>query len=420
MSARSAASAAPAPVAATAARAFGHPNSCAQIEVVASRPVALFGLAFGAQTLPLALAQREYLHELWFWLVGTGLFCALIVAVVASVAKRFVKTANFVVLGVFLIAEVTWPLGLRDELWTSVDQPWLWFLIVVATSAAAIALPIWLATFYLLLVPILYGVIRTSPSGGSIAPDIVVFDVVYVLILGAAVLIIVTMLRAAAAPVDAAQATALARYVIAVREHATEVERVQVDAIVHDSVLATLRSAARASTQEAKARATTMAANAIGQLQFESAPSIDEAFVSVGSLGARLAHDASTLSAAIDVRHGDLGDGSIPARVADAIQAAARQAMVNSLQHATDDDVAHWLSASVLPEGGLLIEVGDTGSGFVVADVPVEGLGVRLSIVERITNVGGEVEIDSVIGEGTAIRIRWPAQPAPNAERAQG
>ncbi len=46
-------------------------------------------------------------------------------------------------------------------------------------------------------------------------------------------------------PSTGAQQTALERYSHAVRQHATEAERVQVDAIVHDSVLTTLLSASR-------------------------------------------------------------------------------------------------------------------------------------------------------------------------------
>src|SRR5690606_10979367 len=68
-----------------------------------------------------------------------------------------------------------------------------------------------------------------------------------------------TMLRGAAATVDAAQATALSGYIDAVREHATEVERVQVDAIVHDSVLTTLLSAGKAHDPESQAMAARMA-----------------------------------------------------------------------------------------------------------------------------------------------------------------
>lgn len=381
-----------------------------------SRSVAFFGLAFGAQTVPVALDQWKYANNTWFLIIGISLFGGLVLAVVASIVKRFVRTANVFVLVVFLLALITWPVGLDGEVWTSIDRPWLWFLITVATAAAAIALPVWLATFYLLLAPVLYGIIRTSASGGSVHPALASLDVIYAVILGGAVLIIVTMLRGAAGAVDAAQGTALTRYVDAVREHAIEVERVQVDAIVHDSVLTTLLSAAKADNAESKAMAARMAGNAIGHLQTETLTStVDADDVSTVSLAKRIGLAASTLSSLIDVRSSEAGDGVVPAAAAEALYAASLQAMVNSLQHAGHGEgVVHWVSVTGLTAGGVLVEVGDTGRGFAVADIPVERLGLRVSIIDRVSNAGGAVDVDSVEGEGTAIRLFWPA---PSAER---
>ncbi|MEX1078622.1 MAG: ATP-binding protein [Homoserinimonas sp.] len=384
------------------------------IEVVASRSVAFFGLAFGAQTVPVALGQRGYADNTWFVTIGACLFGGLVLAVIASIVKRFVRAANVFVLVVFLLALVSWPLGVLGDGWPPIDRPWLWFLITVATAAAAIALPVWLATFYLLLAPVLYGIIRASASGGSVHPGLVAFDVIYAVILGGAVLIIVTLLRGAAATVDAAQATALSRYVDAVREHATEVERVQVDSIVHDSVLTTLLSAAKAQEPESKAMAARMANDAIGHLQTEaSTPAVDSGDVKVSDLAERISLAASTLSSHIDVRGGNVGDAEVSAPAAEALYSASLQAMVNSLQHAgAGDGVVHWVRVGNTNGNGVLIEVGDTGRGFSFEDVPVERLGLRVSIIDRVSNAGGAVDIDSVEGEGTAIRLIWPA-PTP-------
>jgi len=379
------------------------------IEVVASRSVAFFGLAFGAQTVPVALEQAHFSHPLWFSMIFYGIMGSLVAAVVASVVKRWVRFANSVVLGVFLVALITWPIGLDGATWGTIDRPWLWFLITVATAAAAIALPVWLATFYLFLAPVLYGIIRTTSFGGGLHPALVLLDVIYAVILGGAVLIIITMLRGAAAAVDAAQATALSRYVDAVRAHATEVERVQVDSIVHDSVLTTLLSAASARDPDAMAMATRMARNAIGHLQREaSASSVDAVAVSASSLAIRIRLAATTLSAIFEVRRRHLGDRTVPAGVAEALYSASLQAMVNSLQHAGGkEEVSHWVSIGPLGDEGMQIEIGDTGRGFSMDEIPVERLGLRVSIIERVSNAGGSVEVDSKPGEGTVIRLRW-------------
>src|SRR5690606_31175598 len=113
-------------------------------------------------------AQREFSHEWWSLLIGGSLYVAMALAAVASIVRRYVRTANILVLGIFLIALVTWPVGLATVPWPDDHKPWLWFLISVATAYAAVALPFWMATLYLFVAPVLYGIIRASPYGGSV------------------------------------------------------------------------------------------------------------------------------------------------------------------------------------------------------------------------------------------------------------
>jgi signal transduction histidine kinase len=94
---------------------------------------------------------------------------------------------------------------------------------------------------------------------------------------------------------------------------------------------------------------------------------------------------------------------------AEAVYSAAVQAMVNSLQHAgSGDDVRRWLTVRPSAGGGIQVDVGDTGAGFEVGSVPTERLGLRVSIMERVANAGGTVEVDSKAGRGTVISIVWP------------
>lgn len=100
----------------------------------------------------------------------------------------------------------------------------------------------------------------------------------------------------------------------------------------------------------------------------------------------------------------------MPLQCAEAIYSAAVQAMVNSLQHAgSPDEVRRWLAIHGLPGGGIEVVVGDDGSGFALDAVPMERLGLRVSIMERVANAGGTVSIDSSVGRGTVVSIRWPS-----------
>jgi signal transduction histidine kinase len=107
----------------------------------------------------------------------------------------------------------------------------------------------------------------------------------------------------------------------------------------------------------------------------------------------------------------------IPQNVADALLSAATQAMVNSVNHAGKH--GRPVSRSVVVQGepgGVSVTVKDNGSGFDMAQIPLERLGVRTSIVERVSNIGGLATITSAPGEGTSITVIWPAPETQDLE----
>jgi signal transduction histidine kinase len=114
----------------------------------------------------------------------------------------------------------------------------------------------------------------------------------------------------------------------------------------------------------------------------------------------------------------------MPLPVAEAIYSAAVQGMVNSLQHA-GSDVDRWVIVRGDSDGAVEVTIGDRGVGFDPDSVPTERLGVRVSILERVASAGGRAQIDSAVGEGTVVRLRWPvphpsAMVPPGAEPAFG
>jgi signal transduction histidine kinase len=182
---------------------------------------------------------------------------------------------------------------------------------------------------------------------------------------------------------------------------------------VHDSVLTTLISAARAYSPEAMELAAVMAGNAIGHLHDAALMQPDDGTtVRLRSIAKRIADAAGGMSPPFELRGMEVGSRSIPATAGEAVYSAAVQAMVNSIQHGGDGrPIERWVRTRSARPGGIEVEVGDTGRGFVVESVPTERLGVRVSIVERITNAGGLATIASAPGEGTVVTVRWPATP---------
>ena len=390
-----------------------NPISRKQVEKVISRSVAGFGIVFGAQTIPWLRGQLDEAYPAWLWIVVPALFGALILVLVMSIVQVWVRPAHGLFAFLYLGALVSWPFAVIPGVAVFPGIHWLDYILTVATAMAAIAFNTRWGTIYLFVAPTIYSVVRITPQGGAATWQLAVVEGVYAIILGAAIMIIVTMLRRAATNVDNAQAAALDRYGHAVRQHATEVERVEVDSIVHDSVLTTFTSAARAYTPQAQALAATMAGKAIGHLRDAAAASPDDgSMMRLTALASKIVDSASDLSMPFEVRVRHPGTGSLPIQAADAVHAAAFQAMVNSIQHAGPPGVARWITVRGRGPDRIEVVVGDKGAGFIQTDVPGERLGVRISIIERVAKAGGHAHIATSPNEGTVVTISWPHEPA--------
>jgi len=395
--------------AATSAKPVRSPLSRTRVDTVISRSVAWFGIVFGLQAVPLWLAQYGLGQPIWSALAVGSIYASLIAALLCSSIKRWVFGSHLLVSFVYVIALITWPFFLADPAVTQTGNHWLYQLTTVATATAAIGFPVRRALAYLIVVPLIYGVIRVTPAGGGASWELGLFDAVYAIILGSAVLVIVTMTRVAATSVDEAQGAALDRYARAVRQHATEVERVHVDSIVHDSVLTTLLTAARAETAEQRLLSTQMASNAVQHLREAALVSPDDgSTVRLRQLADRIVSSAREMQAPFTVRVRSLDTRVIPSAQAEALYSAALQAMINSVQHAGGPEVRRWLKVSGVHGGAVEIEVGDAGRGFDLEQVPDARLGVRRSIIKRTASAGGRADIVSTPGKGTVVTLAWP------------
>ena len=90
---------------------------------------------------------------------------------------------------------------------------------------------------------------------------------------------------------------------------------------------------------------------------------------------------------------------------AKAILAAGREGMLNALKHSGADRIDVYLE--VQPRN-IKLFVRDRGVGFDRITIPADRAGIRNSIEGRISAVGGKVEIKSLSGEGTELRLEVP------------
>lgn len=95
--------------------------------------------------------------------------------------------------------------------------------------------------------------------------------------------------------------------------------------------------------------------------------------------------------------------------VVEALRGATRAALNNIVAHAGTG--AAWVTAEAEHEDGratVTVDIVDRGVGFDPGAVAV-GMGLPVAITGRMADVGGSATVDSVPGEGTWIRLRWPA-----------
>lgn len=379
--------------------------SQASVERAFAILLAVFAIGFGATNAPQVLKQVGSLDATGGIVLPSALAASFLLVGVSVFVPRLVQPAQIATALLFLVVLVIWPFTVEQRLVE--QQPWPWWFCNVGTVAAAMGFATWRAVAYTAVVPVVYAVIRLTPAGGDVGVLRAVLDGVFIGILGGAALALIVMLRRAAATVDSAQATAVRRYSLAIREHATEVERIQVDAIVHDSVLTTLLSAARADTPDGRTLSARMARNAIDHLAAAGDAPEDVPPVRLAELRARIAQAVDELAVPVTVRTGAIPARTVPAHVADALASAALQAAVNSVQHA-GPTASRWLTVEHTA-GVVRIEICDDGVGFDQATVPTERLGVRRSILERVASAGGTARIDTAPGAGTRVVLTWPA-----------
>ncbi len=177
-----------------------------------------------------------------------------------------------------------------------------------------------------------------------------------------------------------------------------EQERAEVAAHVHDSVLQTLTLIQRsADDPEQVLRLARAEERALRSWLYTPTGDADR------SLAAALQHEAvrveTTYGATVDVV--TVGDVAIDAEVT-ALVAAGREAMVNAARHGGGVVSVY----AEVDDQAVEVFVRDRGEGFRLEDVPADRLGVRESIVGRMTRNGGTAEVESAPGTGTQVRLR--------------
>ena len=389
-----------------AARMGLAPIGTRRIEMLLAGMVSAFGLLFALLTLsPLVEDARELAPA--GVVIAVAVYAAILVAALAALLHQWTRPV-FVGAGiVYLLALAAWPFAVEGR-FDGHDDPWLFALAGVPCALMVVATRWPVAIAYVGTATVAVGALRLTPAGGSTTPSAAVLDATSVAEVGFALLLVVAAVRRAARNVDSAQGAALSRYADAQIDEATESERTRTDALVHDSVLTTFLSAAGAHTPEGRALAARMAQHTMSVLSRATVASSVGPKVALGEIVERIREDAGVIADSFEFATKDVSGHVLPENVADAIVSAAVQAMTNSVKHAGGPEVPRSVLVKGV-EGAVCVHVADRGRGFDPAKVASERLGLRVSIIERMSRVSGAVDLTTALGEGTEFVLSWPA-----------
>lgn len=377
--------------------------SQARIERILGVVVGFGCSVLGVQAFLNALSSVQE-GPLWRVTLTVTVFVPLIVMIVASSSGLATRACAGVFAVIFPIALLAWPAATAGRDAGSSGEPWIWFLLNVATVAAVLAFPMPLQLLWAFFIPVLYGVVRIVQVGPS-ALMVTVLDVVFAIILALVFLVLGWMLRTVAVQMDVARREAVSSYAAAAAADASERERVAVAALMHDSVLAALIAAERASTPREQSLAVSMAREALTRLA-----NVDQDAGEGSDAPVPLAAFVADLDAASSEAGGPpvtsvqpATSWSLPGRVARALVLAATQAIANSVEHAAASGLMVTVTAT---ESDIEILIADRGPGFDPDAVPDDRLGIRGSISARVAAVAGTARVASG-ADGTRVVLFW-------------
>ncbi|WP_261165890.1 sensor histidine kinase [Microbacterium sp. Marseille-Q6965] len=286
-------------------------------------------------------------------------------------------------------------------------QPAPFYLLTVASAAGVVVFPLRWQIVLVGGLHWLYANIRLIRGGWSVeAWESTLYDVSIALLLAVLVVVLAWMYRGIAGGVDEARAQVVETFTAASVAEAAESERVEIAALMHDSVLAALLAAERADTPRARELAVAMAREALSRLANaeNDDPEGSDEEVPAEWIAAELERRAAELGIELRVARTIAGDAMpIPGRPARAITLAATQALANAVQHADAVGLAVGLRADA---NGAEAWVEDEGPGVDFDAIAADRLGIRGSIIARMSAVGGSADIRTG-PHGTTVTVSW-------------
>jgi hypothetical protein len=361
------------------------------------------------------IAQTAILNPV-FSIVSIVIFAALpvLMAIVAFQAPvrvlrylaGFHAIATLALLALW-VPSMTQPDALSEA--NGAQLPWIMNMITLATSEAAIALPFVGGWLYLVAAAAVSGVVRFI-TFGSPDPLQAIQDAIFIVLISGFMMALIQLTQVAGRQQDLVAKAALDDATAAAARETLDRQRAQYQTFTREDVLATLDAAVH-NTTEARSFARQSAMRALQKMDQLSSVVPTAAATPVEQFDTQLRTAAllqgfpyqSLLSSGTTALN-------VPLEVCDAIVEAMTEAMVNSNKHADHrgGKTVHRSARASRLHGGVQIVVRDDGKGFSVRRLPLDRLGIRLTIFQAMNAVpGGSAKIVSGRGRGTTVTIEW-------------
>ena len=373
------------------------------VEQIIFRAFSIAVLLTGVEVVGNAIVQNSVLRPTHWLLVGiivfsqAGLFYGAWFALRAQpwLVLHGVSPVIVLILWPFLATDVS---SIPDDY-----RPWIWWAMGMSAISLSVVMRPPLSVLSAAALTSAWFIFAAQTFGGEMELERRLQDSVLVLFLGAVFGSLARLIIGQFGRVDKANSDSLRDSVARAQKDAAERERGLVDALVHDRVLNTLLLAGKAKSKEEYESLSHLASQALSELETMGNEDLQQSSFSTLALVRALKAAVSEYDNVIVTSVGE-GSASVPAEVAEALTQASLQAVENSRKHSGSP------RTHVITDSGkdfLEIKIKDHGRGFRSNRISRNRLGLRLSIIGRVESVGGQADINTKLGVGTEVILRW-------------
>ncbi|MDO6144533.1 ATP-binding protein [Paenarthrobacter aurescens] len=339
-----------------------------------------------------------------------GIPIAIIGTLVSRRSLKRIKVSAGIAAALILCGFSFWHFGFIGDGSQVESRPWSNGAASIGVALAAVAVRPAAATIYNVLFSMMLVLVPATGYGNTRGWYDSAQDGLLSLALGIVIVTLMWALRDAASASDRAAVRAVERFGQVARSEAIRTERARLDGLIHDTVMATLIVAAQARSQEVFDAARKAAALALAELAaIMSGREDDSTSISRQEFVNRLQAATSGYSPVFTCEPGRDPMMFLPLGSARAIIQAATEAVRNSCMHAPGTPphiVVRFGPSQPMSVREVTVQISDQGPGFEVSHVSPRRLGVRVSIIQRMTEADGEAQISSS-KHGTTVRLTW-------------